>query len=195
MSVQYKKIKKEEFAVNEWSGGTTTQLAISPVKATLSERNFDWRISSATFTSTESRFSDFSDYQRYILPLKGEISLMHNEKYNCKLQPYDIDYFFGSWITDSTNSADCRDFNLIVKKEIPCNLIVLNTNQNYIPKRKGTLCLFSLSDFTIDAISKNTENISVNSEELLIITEKESLHRIEIKTANTPVILCEIQAL
>lgn len=74
-------IKQEDFITSKWAGGETTQLHIYPEDAVFSDRDFLWRISSATFTSTESSFSDFNGYQRYILPLEGKLGLEHSGLY------------------------------------------------------------------------------------------------------------------
>ncbi len=85
-----------------------------------SEKDFLWRISSATFTSTESNFSDFSGYQRYILPLEGKLRVYHEGLYSRELDKYEVEYFDGSWSTSSENTLDCRDYNFIVKKWKSC---------------------------------------------------------------------------
>ncbi len=186
------KITPDKFLVNDWSGGSTTQFAISPQNSTLANRNFDWRISSATFTSTSSKFSDFSGYQRYILPLRGNIVLNHQNLYKTELMPYEVEYFSGSWTTYSENSPDCRDFNLIVKEGIDCQLTVFSDVGTYIPKRKGTLILFSTGKFDIDVSYQHTENTWLSPEELLILAEEPTLHKVLIKEISNPVILCEI---
>ncbi len=186
------RISKENFVVTEWSGGSTTQLFIFPEGSDLAKRDFIWRISSATFTSTTSRFSDFSAYQRYLLPLKGELYLKHCDKYDTTLKPYDVEYFMGSWITDSTNSLDCRDFNLIVRKDVHCNLVVAKNPCFYIPKRNGTLCLFSLDEFELSVYCDKVESVKVLKEELFIIQEKEVLNKLHINSMKSPVIICEI---
>ena len=62
--MDYKIVKPEDFVVTQWSGGLTTQFAIYPEESTLAKRDFDWRVSSASFTTSSSQFSDFSGYQR-----------------------------------------------------------------------------------------------------------------------------------
>ncbi|MDO5028922.1 MAG: HutD family protein [Bacillota bacterium] len=187
-----KLINKEDFSVSEWSGGTTTQLIIEPEGADFKNRDFDFRISSATFTSTASTFSDFSGYQRYILPLKGQLSVDHKDLYQRSLQPYEVEYFSGSWHTDSTNSLDCVDYNFIVKDGKFANLQVFAQEASYIPKRSGSLCFFSLEDFTIEINDgKNSKNIPGNS--MYVIREEDSIYKIDIKNNQMPVILCEFK--
>ncbi len=188
-------IRKADFVLNHWSGGATTQVAISPKDASLANRDFTWRISSATFTDTSSRFSDFSGYQRCLLPLKGDIYLKHQGKYDTTLKPYDVEYFLGSWTTDSTNSLGCRDFNLIVKEGIDCNLVVAKEQTSYIPKRCGTLCLFSLEAFELDVFYDEVKTLKVEKEALIIIKEQDILNKLHITTLQAPVIICEIGAM
>lgn len=188
-----KRIGKEDFVINDWSGGQTTQLAIYPQDATLGNRDFVWRISSATFTTTHSSFSDFSGYNRYILPLEGELSLFHKGLYQRALKPYEVEFFSGSWQTDSQNSANCRDYNFVVQEGKAINLQVLKSGETYIPKRTGTLCIFSVENFSLEIIKEKKETIQALSWELLILQEEESLHLIQIAQAKAPVIVCEVE--
>ena len=81
---------QEQYQTTMWKGGTTRQIFISPADGDLAARRFDLRISSAIIELTESDFSDFTGFTRYILPLEGEITLLkdgrrillsHNELY------------------------------------------------------------------------------------------------------------------
>lgn len=70
-----KNINQSDYKENRWSGGITRELLILPQGSSLSERNFDIRISSAVINLTKSVFSDFTNYKRYILPVEGSITL------------------------------------------------------------------------------------------------------------------------
>ncbi|EFI41872.1 HutD family protein [Peptoniphilus sp. oral taxon 386] len=110
-----KKILKEEFKTTNWSGGTTSQLFISPEDADVSKKDFDFRISSATCDLDESIFTPYNDYMRYITPLDGNLKLINNGA-DINIEPYEIYYFDGS---DSVAGySKVRDFNLIIKKGI-----------------------------------------------------------------------------
>lgn len=61
-------------------GGITRELMIYPEGSSLGERNFDFRISSAIIDLTESDFSDFSGYKRYILPVEGNVTLFRADE-------------------------------------------------------------------------------------------------------------------
>ena len=44
----FRKLRPADYIVSVWSGGTTTQIAIAPEGARYAERDFLWRVSSAT---------------------------------------------------------------------------------------------------------------------------------------------------
>ena len=183
-------IKKEDFITTKWAGGETTQLAIYPENAIFSEKNFLWRVSSATFTSTESEFSDFTGYQRYILPLEGKLSLYHKGLYGRELDKYEVEYFDGSWRTLSKNTSDCRDYNFIVKSGILANMQILNAGDEYILKKSQIVTLFSMNDFILNVENKGKRDISGFS---LLILETDDKGKIGIACSNSPVIITMVE--
>lgn len=182
-------IKKEDFISNKWDGGETSQLIIYPKEASLGDRNFLWRISSATFTSTESKFSDFTGYQRYILPLEGNLSLLHQGLYSRDLDRYEVEYFDGSWSTYSKNSLDCRDYNFIIKSGTPGKLQILSKDDEYIIKGAKYITLFSTENFTIE-LSDIEEKRDIEGFSLYTLETKDKALRI-INTTS-PIILTEV---
>jgi uncharacterized protein len=107
------KIKhREEQIVSRWSGGTTTELALYPPNSSYKNRDFLWRISSAIVEDAKSTFTTLPDYNRIIMPLRGEVlKLSHQNHYDKKLYPLETDCFHGSWTTISEGRV--QDFNLI----------------------------------------------------------------------------------
>ncbi|RVU55110.1 HutD family protein [Anaerosphaera multitolerans] len=106
-------IKKEEFVTTDWSGGTTTEVYISPKGANVSERDFDYRVSTATCELDESVFSDYSGFVRFIAPVDANLNLKNGDE-EITLRPYEVYRFDGS---DSVvGYSKVRDFNLIFKK-------------------------------------------------------------------------------
>ena len=190
--MDYKIVKSEDFVVNQWSGGNTTQFVIYPEDSTLSKRDFDWRISSASFTTSSSQFSDFSGYQRYLLPLQGELFVDHENLYKRTLFPYDVEYFYGKWTTKSNNSLDCIDFNFIVREDLQANLAILREDDLYAPKKKGKLILYSKENSIIQISETEESTINLDAESLLIIEEEEILNCIKIIQCGSPVIICEV---
>lgn len=111
-----KRLISSDYVVSRWSGGTTTQLCIAPEGAVYGERNFLWRVSSATVELAASEFTPLPDYCRWITTLNGCITLTHNDGAPVRLLPYDIHEFDGGART--TCLGRCTDFNLMLRKEM-----------------------------------------------------------------------------
>lgn len=184
-----KTIKKEDFITTKWEGGKTTQLAIYPEEAIFSEKDFLWRISSASFTKLESTFSDFSGYQRYILPLEGKLNLYHDGLYNRELEKYQVDYFDGSWNTLSQNTSDCIDYNFIIKSGNQGKMQILKEGDEYLLKESAIITVFSMDDFILDINDgKGKRNIEGSS---LLVLETKNASKINIIKTKLPVIITE----
>ncbi len=109
-----KKLTSADYRISAWSGGTTTQLAIIPENAVYADRDFLWRVSSATVDLEESDFTPLPDYDRLIATLEGEIVLTHNGGEPLRLRPLEVHAFSGA---DATHSVGrCRDFNLMLRR-------------------------------------------------------------------------------
>ncbi|MNK02245.1 HutD [compost metagenome] len=111
-----KVIRQADFSSSKWSGGTTTQWVISPENASLQERNFDWRISSAQVETEESDFTLFEGYERILIPLEGTLEMEHqtpNGSIRQKVGEFELARFSGSWPTKGKGKL--TDFNLIFK--------------------------------------------------------------------------------
>ncbi|MFB0917905.1 MAG: HutD family protein [Clostridiaceae bacterium] len=185
-------LKSDSFKRSEWSGGATTEFFIYPEGADFKDRTFDFRISSASFTSTESRFSDFTGYKRFILPLKGTLKLKHDEHHEAFLEPYQVDIFDGSWSTYSWNSLDCIDFNFIVSDKHKSDLHIFDKDIKYKPGSGSIVCVYSEVDFdiTIESEKSGIEVIKVNCGDLLVIEEVMD-EALSFKNLGKQIILCE----
>lgn len=110
----FRKLTPSDYLTTAWSGGTTTQLAIFPETARYADRDFLWRISSATVDLETSDFTPLPDYDRHIATLEGEITLTHNGGAPLTLAPGQVHSFSGG---DETHCLGrCRDFNLMLRK-------------------------------------------------------------------------------
>lgn len=128
-------LKPENYVVSTWSGGTTTQLSIAPEGALYADRNFLWRLSSATVDLEASDFTALPDYFRYIATLDGEINVIHNNGEPIRLTPYKVHAFDGG---DETRSEGrCRDFNLMLRKGACEGLL---ESLNISGEADGSLC-------------------------------------------------------
>lgn len=117
-------IKKENYIVSNWSGGKTTELLIYPKTATYSERNFDFRISAATVEVEESVFTNLPKIKRHLMVTEGKTRLVHKDKYEITLNPFEKDSFMGDWETKSYGKAS--DFNLMMAEECYGDLEVIH---------------------------------------------------------------------
>lgn len=115
MEAQWKKLTERDYRRSVWSGGKTTQIAIAPEGASYGDRDFLWRVSSATVETEESDFTLLPDYRRRICALEGTMVLRHGEGAPLRLEPYRIHSFDGA---EQTHSAGCcRDFNLMLRRD------------------------------------------------------------------------------
>ena len=112
--MKYQLHKKEDFQVSRWMGGETCEIAIWPASANYLERNFIWRLSSATVELDESDFSRLEDYDRVLMVLEGEVVLSHEGQRVARLAELEQDRFDGAYKTRSFGKI--TDYNLMVRK-------------------------------------------------------------------------------
>lgn len=119
--------------VSTWKGGKTEELCIVPEDASLQERNFDLRISSATIDLERSEFSDFTGYRRYLMKLEGDITLLIDDK-TIIIKGDEAFEFMGDEKVISISKEPSRDFNVIIKKDKKADISIkenekFNTNK------------------------------------------------------------------
>lgn len=112
--MDYRIYKEDDFSVSSWTGGKTRQLAIFPENSNYLERNFLWRLSSATCEMEESNFSKLPDYDRVLVVLEGKVVLAHDGVRVARLNPLEQDRFDGGYKTKSFGKI--TDYNLMVAK-------------------------------------------------------------------------------
>lgn len=69
-----------DFKTSSWAGGITKQMYIYPKSSIYKKRNFYIRISTATVENGKSTFTNLKGYDRFLMILKGEISISHDSK-------------------------------------------------------------------------------------------------------------------
>ena len=106
--------KEENYSISNWSGGKTKELAIYPKGQKYIDRDFIWRLSSATVDLEESDFTRLPDYDRVLMVLDGEVVLEYNGERVAKLKTLEQDSFDGAWKTKSFGKI--TDFNLMIRK-------------------------------------------------------------------------------
>lgn len=112
--MQYQILKPEDFVTGVWSGGTTTQLAIYPQGTSYADRDFVFRLSSATVDTESSEFTYLPDYDRWLMILEGSARLVHDGRREITLNEYEYDAFDGGIATVSYGKV--RDYNLMLQK-------------------------------------------------------------------------------
>lgn len=149
MSIQ--KFTADDRTTINWAGGTSTELFIYPSDGSFAERNFVFRISTATVEAEESTFTFFEGITRHLMILKGKLELIHEGRYTKHLEPYDQDIFSGEWETRSKGKV--VDFNLMLKDGATGSLthhrieanrnvsLVAKTNYYFIYLASGTTTL------------------------------------------------------
>ena len=69
-------LPKKDSKASIWSGGLTYEYMIYPETANYTNRDFVFRISSATIEKVPSEFTKFKGYHRYLVMLDN-LSLIH----------------------------------------------------------------------------------------------------------------------
>lgn len=170
-------IKEEKYQVSNWSGGKTRELALFPKGTTYLNRNFTWRLSSATCELDESKFTNLPDYNRVLMVLEGEVVLNYNGEKTVKLKELEQDSFDGAWKTNSFGKI--LDYNLMVKKGNEGYLDVLNltgeareeTSTHKSERSLATHAIFVRDGYLIVGLNGNSQMVSKG--ELFVIEADE----------------------
>ena len=116
MGKGYKIIRKNKAKKTVWSGGTVSELYIYPENADLKNRDFIFRISTATVDVEKSDFTFFDDYSRIIMTLDNELFLTHNDEEKVALSKYQPHVFYGG--DKTTSRGKVNDYNFIMKRGV-----------------------------------------------------------------------------
>lgn len=117
-----KLLSQRDYSATKWSGGTTTELFIEPESSIYAERDFTWRLSTATVEIEESEFTSLPDYNRIIMTLEGGIRLSHNKGEWIELPVFTPHSFDGGDETVSVGKV--TDFNLMLRKGVCTGALV-----------------------------------------------------------------------
>lgn len=112
--MKYTVYHEKDMSVSKWTGGTTKQLAIYPEDGNYLQREFIWRLSSATVEQEESVFSKLPDFNRVLMVLEGDVVLAHQDVRVARLKQYEQDRFDGAYKT--TSFGQITDYNLMTRK-------------------------------------------------------------------------------
>ena len=112
--MRYELRKEEDYSISRWMGGKTKELAIFPPDSKYIDRDFIWRLSSATVELEESDFSKLPDYDRVLMVMEGSAVLTYDGKRSIRLKELEQDSFDGGAKTKSYGKI--TDFNVMVRK-------------------------------------------------------------------------------
>lgn len=171
--MQYTVRKENSYTVSQWMGGHTKELAIYPNDSKYVDRNFLWRLSSATIEDEESTFSNLPDYDRVIMVLDGEVVLSYENERVVRLKELDQDRFDGAWKTKSFGKI--TDYNLMVRKGSEGYMDVIELSEKaesydyIVPSDKPfkTCAIYLKEGYLIANVNK--ESIRLNPGELLVM--------------------------
>lgn len=156
--MEYKIIGKDDIKISKWSGGITKEIAIFPENSKYEDRNFDFRISSATVDNEESVFTKLPGYERIIMILDGKLKLIHEGKYSLELNKYEKDLFSGQW--DTVSYGKVLDFNLMFSSKYKGEM------NHFKVKQEETVDLadFSGEEYVIIYVDSGTVEINILGE-------------------------------
>ncbi|AYN03315.1 HutD family protein [Flavobacterium sp. 140616W15] len=152
---------KKDSAVSIWSGGLTYEYMIYPKTANYAERDFIFRISSATIEQEPSIFTRFKGYHRYLVMLDNSLHVEVNK--DKKLyEKYEIMEFNSD--DEVTSYTKGIDFNWMVSEKVSHHkLKITSSNQN---SNAPVVILFSLH---ATVIKINEKPYDLNPYDLLVI--------------------------
>lgn len=118
-------LKKSDLVSKNWSGGTTTELYISPESSVFGQDSFDFRISIATVEEEKTTYTPFPGIMRNLMVVSGEIKLTIDEN-DIKLNVGDSLIFSGD--DEVLCSGIATNFNVLYQAEkVECKLLMINT--------------------------------------------------------------------
>lgn len=154
-------LSKKDSKASVWSGGLTYEYMIYPETANYVDRDFVFRISSATIEQEPSEFTKFKGYYRYLVMLDNDLHIEVNKEKKV-YKKYEIMEFNSD--DEVTSYTKGTDFNLMVSDKISDHkLEITNNSQNC---NAQIMILFSL-DKTV--IKINDETYDLNSYDVLVI--------------------------
>ncbi|WP_394774526.1 HutD family protein [Flavobacterium sp.] len=154
-------LPKKDTIASIWSGGLTYEYMIYPETAKYTDRDFIFRISSATIEKVPSGFTNFKDYHRYLMMLDNQLNIEVNKEEKIYKKYEIMEFNSDDEVTSYTNGTD---FNWMVSEKIAHHkLKITHSNQNCAAE---IIILFSLH---ITVIKINEKPYYLQPHDLLVI--------------------------
>ncbi len=189
MSYLIEVVRRTAQQTTNWSGGTTTQIAIYPPNAEYSKRNFVWRLSSAKVELEESSFTKLPGILRILMVLDGELTLEHQGQHRVQLKAYEQDRFCGDWTTNSFGKVS--DFNLMMSQDCKgvLNVIAFEEKESItIADRSGTVDQCTAAFYCVNgtvrvAVDKNNA-AELQAGDVLLLHSKAHNQKVILQISN-----------
>lgn len=176
-------IPKNKLTTTNWSGGTTTQLFIYPENSSYAERNFIFRISTATVEQEESVFTSLPGVHRHLMILEGNLHIKHINHYEKTLRAFDQDEFEGEWTTHGKGKV--KDFNVMLRENAKARITAISLRgKEYIECGSRFSVLYLYQGMMM------VNHIELKQGDVLIAEGKEQLEIISM--AQSKIILTDI---
>lgn len=175
-------IGKEEFTTTNWSGGKTTELFIYPEDSDYKQKNFQFRISSATVELEQSNFTKLTGINRFITPLNANLKLTHDNEKFIELKPFEVYEFSGEIQTISYGKV--KDFNLMLRDKARGKLesIKIKDNINLYTANNVLDIFYSYNgEF---GFKINGEKYNLKPNQLLILDTRKINNKIDINISS-----------
>ncbi|MGT2933353.1 HutD family protein [Streptococcus catagoni] len=175
--IDIKIVTDNDFKESLWSGGKTRELLIFPRSSSYKEKNFDYRLSTASVEEPTTVFSDVSSYHRLIMTLDHSISLKNADKKEVKiLQPFESYYFEGHEKVFSV--GECKDFNLMYNNKYDGQIMAIASNNDPICGNNPIQIIYALNDLNYQIEGKDSGFLQANN--LLIVKQNTQAAKIRI---------------
>lgn len=178
-------IRGDQVPLSTWSGGTSKQYYIFPEKASYQEKNFLFRLSTASSTSDqESTYTSLPEITRHLIMLEGKIQISHSNENPKTMTPYhEIDVFDGGQKTSA--QGICRDFNLMINQRGTGNLQVLRGSQTILlntfkSQVKYHWLAFYAADQKVQISLSTGEELWLSPDDLLLLEDNSFPETLEI---------------
>ena len=136
--------RAHQHMISKWGGGTTTEIYIHPTNALYTDRNFKWRISSATVDLDESNFTQLKGYTRHLMVLDGSMRLVHEGNHAVDLEQFGQDFFQGEWRTHSYGK--CVDLNIMLATGFSAKLAQIRHGEAVTLPQNGLVAFLCLEN-------------------------------------------------
>lgn len=127
-----------DFTTTRWSGGSTCELYLYPETGSYAQRDFLFRLSSASVEQDAAPFTPLPGVQRRLVLLEGNLALEQPGKGRRVLKPFWPVAFSGE--TEIRSFGKGRDFNLMLREGLEGQLICRQLAKNEAAKINTPSC-------------------------------------------------------